>query len=262
MDSVLWTSVPLAVLFWGCWLYQLETRGVAPPQRVRRILVGVGVPLACGVFLLGVLTKMSAADVRTDSGTILQYWALGLAWVGLTQWVLGLLGVSMRDDVVERRNRAAEFVIAGQLAAATCCFAGANIGNGPGAEVVLFCAVLATLSLIFLWLVLDRVAWIADSVTVERNLCTGIRAAGWFVATGIVLGAAVAGDWHSVARTLLEFGAYTWPMAGLTVVAALFERRLRKYPASSWPNKIQASAAIGTGYIALAVLYVYARGLS
>ena len=261
MDSVLWVGLPAAVLFWGRWIYQLETRGVAPRQGVRGIALGVGVPLACGIFLLGVLTKMSAADVRSDGGIVLQYWAAGLAWIGLTQWVLGLLGVSMRDDVIERRNGAAGFVVAGHLVAATCCFAGANIGNGPGVEVVLFCAALSTLSLILLWLLFDRIAWIADSVTVERNAPTGIRAAGWFAASGIVLGGGVAGDWYSVTRTLREFAVYAWPAAALTLVAAILERRWRKYAADSGTNRVYISAAISLGYVALAVLYVYERGL-
>ena len=51
-----------------------------------------------------------------------------------------------------------------QLIAGTCCFAGANVGNGPGPEVVLFCALLATLWLALLWLLLDRLASATDSV--------------------------------------------------------------------------------------------------
>ena len=34
----------------------------------------------------------------------------------------------MRDDVIERRNTAVSLVIAGELVAVTCCFAGANVG--------------------------------------------------------------------------------------------------------------------------------------
>jgi hypothetical protein len=127
---------------------------------------------------------------------------------------------------------------------------------------VLFCAVLSTLSLILLWLIFDRVAWISDSVTVERNVFTGIRAAGWFAAAGIVLGGGVAGDWHSAGRTLQEFAAYAWPALALTLVSALLERRFRKYAADSWTNRLYTSAAINIGYVALAALYVYERGLS
>lgn len=226
-----------------------------------RIGLGVLLPLSCGIFLVGVLAKWLSADVRSDPEVIAQYCALGLVWVGVTQRAFAFLGVSTRDDVIERRNPAAAIVVAGQLAAATCCFAGANIGNGPGVEVVLFCAMLSTISLVLLWVVFDRIAGIADTVTIERNRCAGIRAAGWLVSTGIVLGGGTAGDWHSVSRTLIEFGVYAWPAAAFTAAAAFLELRLSKYPTDSWTNQFPYSAATAMAYIALAVFYVYKRGL-
>jgi hypothetical protein len=261
MDSFLLFSVPLALLFWVRWFFTLKINGVTSPQRFVRIGLGVILPSLCGIFFLGVLAKMSSADVRSDPEIIVQYCALGLVWVGATQWAFAFLGVSTRDDAIERRNPAAAIVSAGQVVAATCCFAGANIGNGPGVEVVLFCAMLSTISLFLLWVVFDRIAWIGDTVTVERNVFAGIRLAGWFVATGIVLGGGIAGDWYSASRTLIEFGVYAWPAAALTAAAAFLELRLRKYPANSWTNQFRYSAAMAIGYVALAVLYVHERGL-
>ena len=261
MDSFLLFSIPLALFFWVRWSFKFKTNGVASPQRFVRIGLGAVLPLLCGLFLLGVLAKTASADVRSDPEIVVEYCALGLVWVGTTQWAFGFLGVSTRDDVIERRNPAAAIVSAGQLVAATCCVAGANIGNGPGVNVVLFCATLSTISLFLLWVVFDRLAWIADTVTIERNTFTGIRVAGWLVATGIVLGAGVAGDWHSASRTLIEFGAYAWPAAALMAAVAFLELRLRKCPANSWTNQFPYSAAMAIGYVALAVVYVYERGL-
>lgn len=261
MDSVLLFSVPLAVIIWVRWFLNFRPGGFTSPQRFVRIGLGFILPLLCGSFLFGVLAKMSSADVRSEPEIVLQYCALGLAWVGATQWVFALLGISARDDVIERRNPAAAVVNGGQLVAATCCFAGANIGNGPGVEVVLFCAILSTFSLLLLWLVFDRIARIADTVTIERDTFTGIRVAGWFIATGIELGAGIAGDWYSASRTLIDFGTYVWPVILLTAAAALLEVRLRKGPANSWTNQFSHSAAIGVGYVAVAGLYVYDRGM-
>jgi uncharacterized membrane protein YjfL (UPF0719 family) len=226
-----------------------------------RIAVGVFVPLGCGLFLLIVLSKLSSGDVRSDSELVGQYCLLGLAWLGLTERVFALLGVSMRDDVIERRNTAASLVIAGELVAVTCCFAGANVGNGPGVEVVLFCAAISTLSLLLLWIMFDRIALVGDTLTIDRDVFAGIRVAGWLVATGIVLGSAIAGDWYSVHRTLIDFGAYAWPALALTGAAALFEARFRNYPVTSWPNKIPFSLAVGISYVLIAALYVCKRGL-
>jgi len=261
MDSFLLLSIPLALLFWVRWFFKFKTNGVTPPQRLVRIGLGIVVPLLCGIFLLAVLAQMSSSDVRSDPEIVVQYWALGLVWIGATQWAFAFLGVSTRDDVIERRNPAAAIVSAGQLIAATCCFAGANIGDGPGIEVVLFCAALSTFSLVLLWVVFDRIAWIGDTITIERNLFAGIRGAGWLVATGIVLGGGIAGDWSSASRTLVEFGAYAWPAAALTAAAAFLELRLRKSPSNGWTNQFPVSAAIAIGYVALAILYVYKRGL-
>jgi uncharacterized membrane protein YjfL (UPF0719 family) len=234
--------------------------GVAPAPLLYRIAVGVFVPLGCGLFLLIVLAKMSSEDVRSDPELVGQYCALGLAWIGLSERVFAFLGVSLRDDVIERRNAAASFVIAGELVAVTCCFAGANIGNGPGVEVVLFSAMVSTLALVLLWLLFDRIAQMGDNLTVERDAFAGVRVAGWLIGTGIVLGAGVAGDWHSAYRTLLEFGAYAWPAVALTGGAALLERRLRN-DFEVWAYKIPFSVAVGIAYVTVSVLYVFARGL-
>lgn len=261
MASAFLLGVPLALLLWVRWFFTLRISGVTAPKRSMRIGLAVLLPLACGILLAGVLAKWSAADVRSDPEAMAEYWALGLVWVALAQRVFAFLGISARDDVIERRNPAAALVIVGQLVAATCCFAGANIGNGPGVEVVLFCAALSTASLLVLWVMFDRIAWMVDTVTIERNSGAGIRAAGWMVATGIVLGAGVAGDWESVGRTVIEFAAYVWPAAAFTAAAAVLELRLRKNATNSWSNQVSYSTGMALAYMALAVFYVYKRGL-
>src|SRR2546430_17716021 len=68
-------------------------------------------------------------------------------WIALSQSIFAFLGISIRDDVAERKNRAAGFAAAGMTIAATCCAGGATIGDGPGFEVVGGCAVLSTATL-------------------------------------------------------------------------------------------------------------------
>lgn len=261
MDGLPMLCVPVALFLWARWFLQLRTSGLAPVPRIQRVVLGIFLPLTCAVFLYLVLARLSSADVRSDMETIAQYLALGLAWIAGTVWVFGFLGVSMRDDVIERRNPAAGFVLAGQLIAATCCFAGANIGDGPGAEVVLFCATLATLFVLLLWLVFDRIAWITDAVTIERNVFTGMRVAGWLAATGIVAGGAVAGDWHSAGSTLRDFVSYAWPAALATILVALFERNWGKHSSIAGSNRAVSSGLAALAYVVLAALYVYKRGL-
>lgn len=128
--------------------------------------------------------------------------------------------------VLERGNLAAAWVISGQLVGATFCFAGANVGNGPGPEVVAFCAFLSTIALVFAWFVVERIASVADTITIDRHLGTGIRLCGWLIATGIVLGGAVTGSWKSVSGTVRDFAVYAWPAAAFALLMAFLERKL------------------------------------
>jgi hypothetical protein len=152
--------------------------------------------------------------VRDGAGEVSFYLIFSPAWIALTQSVFAFFGISIRDDVAERRNRSAGFAAAGLTIGATCCVAGSNIGDGPGFEVVLFCAVLATFYLLVLWFLIAWPSGLADTVTIERDLGAGIRVGGWFAGTGAVIGACVAGDWISIAATLKDVVRYAWPSGG------------------------------------------------
>ena len=55
---------------------------------------------------------------------------------------------------------------------------GLEYRDGPGPEVVAFCVVLSNGALVLLWLVLDRLARVNDTVTIERDVKAGWRVAG------------------------------------------------------------------------------------
>jgi hypothetical protein len=110
------------------------------------------------------------------------------------------------------------------LVGASCCFAGGNVGNGPGWWVVLFSAGLSTFSLYLLWWLVHCISDLPEKVIVERDLGAGLRAAGFFVASGLILGRAVAGDWISASATLSDFGRMAWPALLLAAVVSVMER--------------------------------------
>ena len=128
----------------------------------------------------------------------------------------------LRDDVVERRNPAAGLVVAGETIAAACCIGGSNIGNGPGPEAVVFCPVLSSGTLLLFWLILDRVASVNDTVTIERDRQAGLRLGAYLVATGAILGASVTGDWVSVEATTSDF----LPTSGRWQFSKTFDGRI------------------------------------
>jgi hypothetical protein len=197
-------------------------------QTTKLALVWLAFMFGCAVSLYFALEKWSSPSVRGDFGEVSLYLIFSLLWIALTQSALAFLGISIRDDVAERRNRSAGFAASGFTIAATCCVAGANIGDGPGFEVVLFCAVLAVSYLLALWFVVAQTSGMADAITIERDLGAGIRAGGWFAGSGAVIGACVAGDWISIAATLRDFVRYAWPLAVFAFAFGLFERSVSR----------------------------------
>jgi uncharacterized membrane protein YjfL (UPF0719 family) len=190
-------------------------------------------PLLAGVLLVAALRTLAAHDVRDDVRYIVLYFALGAAWVAAALYALQFLGVSARDDVIERGNRAAAYVIAGAVLAITLSFIGGNIGDGPGWWVVIFSAGLATGALFLTWLVLEMYAAISDAVTIARDEAAGIRVAGFLLACGVIFGRAAAGDWVSAGSTFREFLEVSLPIVGLLPLAVLIE--LVAQPSASRP---------------------------
>jgi hypothetical protein len=252
-------SAVIALTAWIAWYVPVaRVRGLGVRTSGRGVMTSA--PLLAGVVLFAVLKTAASHDVRNDPRYLLLYMLLGAAWVGLALWLIPLLGVSPRDDVLERGNRAASYAIAGALIALTLCFAGGNVGDGPGWWVVVFSAALATAALVALWLALDAVAGVADVITVERDAAAGVRAAGFLIATAAVLGRAVAGDWVSAAATLRDFVMYGWPVLALFGAAALLERGARPTPSRPVPAVGLYGALPAALYLAAAALYLYRLG--
>jgi len=260
MDVLVGLSIFLTTVLWGRWYYSLLLgRSFRSPGHGRMALALV--PLFCMILLFAVLLIWSANNVKTDLLTVMLYIMLGAGWLGLAQLVFGLLGISARDDVLERRNPAAAWVISGQLIGTTFCFAGANVGNGPGPEVVIFCVVLSTSALFLLWFSVDRAASIADTVTIDRHLGTGIRMCGWLIATGIVLGDAVTGDWKSTYGTMCDFAVCAWPLVVVALLIVYLERKTRSLSSDNPWNGGPRSIIIAAVFVLCATGYAWKRGI-
>ncbi len=152
---VLLISIVLSAIIWGRWLWEVSF--VAPrlsKSRDRRPLFLY--PLAGAVLLFGVLKSFASFDVRDSVVYLFFYMMMGVAWVAVGLRFLALFGLSPRDDVIERGNRAAAQAIGGAVLGITLCFAGANIGDGPGWWVVVFSGALATGTFFVLWVRLKK----------------------------------------------------------------------------------------------------------
>lgn len=250
------TSAFLAVVMWGIWYI-----GPRRISRLRRSVPGQSfldlAPLVSLGVLVVVLRTVSAHDVRDDLRYLFLYFFLGATWVGIVVRCLPVVGLSVRDDVVERGNDSAARAVAGAILAITLCFAGGNIGDGPGWWVVLFSAGLATVALLLSWLLLEAVAGVADVVTIDRDEAAGVRLGGWLVACGLIAGVAAAGDWISADDTMRAFALVAWPLVPFVGVAAVLEWQWRPTPEHPARPVTTYGLIPALLYIGVAALYVY-----
>ena len=260
-DEVLVTIASLGVtaVAWGVWYAQ--------PRRVRTVRRGPSAlwlldiaPLLSGAALFLVLRGAAADDVRNDPIYLSMYLVLGLAWVGLSVRCLPLFGLSVRDDVLERGNAGVSYAVAGAMLAITLCYAGGNVGNGPGWWVVVFSAALATLALFAVWLVLEGITGVSDVITIDRDASAGLRLAGLLVACGTIFGRAVAGDWVSSTDTLRDFGSIAWVALLIVALAVLVERAARPTPERPTPSAFAFGFVPALLYVVAAVMQVVSLG--
>jgi len=256
---VLLVSAAVAGPGWALLLLQLAradgARLRAPARRVLLLTLA-----GCGAALLAVLLTLAAHDVRDAPEYLLLYLLLGGAWLrsaaALTPW----LGLSLRDDVVERGNPAALPAAVGWLGGVTLAFAGGNIGDGPGWWVVVACAGLSTGTLVLAWLLLQGLAGGTEAVVVERDVASGWRLGGLLLACGLIAGRAVAGDWVSLDATLSDFARTGWPLLPLLALAVALQHAACPRPEPREAALAWQGVAPALGYVAYAVLVVVLAG--
>jgi hypothetical protein len=249
----------LALVSWWRWYAPLVSVERLGARRDGRMLLGL-TPILAVLALFGVLRAAASFDVRDSPLYLTFYLALGVAWVGGAAQFLPALGLNPRDDVVERGNAAAAFAVAGAVLGLTGCFAGGNVGDGPGWWVVVFSAGLATGGLAIVWWLFERLTGIADLVTVDRDPAAGLRLGALLAAGGLILGRAVAGDWVSAAASLNDFVQVAWPALILAGAAALVERVARPTPETPAPPVALYGAPPALLYLAAAVAYLLQLG--
>jgi hypothetical protein len=231
---VLVASVIIGVSSYITWI----TATMAPWRGRRAVsrLPLLIIPLFAWGGLWIILKTLASADVRNDLFYLVQYGMMGIAWVGVGIKLLPWVGFSLRDDIGEQDNRAAVPVIIGALIGLMACFAGANIGDGPGWWCVVWAGFLATVTWFIAVGVLASKGRLADTVTIERDGAAGFRLMGFMIAAGVICGRGAAGDWTSAFQTVIEFSA-AWPLIPLILFALNAERDLRltpEKPRSSW----------------------------
>jgi hypothetical protein len=188
------------------------------------------IPFVCAAFIFVALVLWADPEVRTRFLYIVILSGLGLGWMGIATAMFRWLGLSLRDDAVDRNNPAARAAWCGGLIGVTLIYAGGNIGEGPSLWNNVYSAGLGIFCLGTLWLVLAQFFGASNSVGVDRDLASGLRLGGWAIAVGLIFGRALAGNWESVSGTTSDFVREGWPATVLTVAAAIVESILRPSP--------------------------------
>ena len=241
---------------WATWLRRLHAVDPLVARPGRRWVV----PSALGSFTLInviVLRTLAARDVREEPVYIGFYLVLGLgvSAVALT----GLTAFGIRPaDISQRGNRAAGLFVVLAMIAFAFAYAGANIGDGPGFHVVLFCTLVSFGALFALLAAHTMLARTAYRILVDRDVGTAFRCGCLLVGCGIYLGRAVGGTWVSVDATLTDALRYGWPAVAFCAADVVFAWITR----SREPNTgLPVDLPVGVLYIALAVVYLHNVGL-
>ena len=213
-------------------------------------------PPAALAFLWSVLAFAAAVEVRTDVRYQLLFVAMGSSWVFLLPRMLSIIGVSYRDDALERRNASAAIAMTGTIAGLVLLFAGSNMGEGPSIWNTVVTALATTAALFGVVFVFALSTSLGDSIAVERDLPTGVRFAGLSAASGIVLGRAAAGNWVSTQAMITDLAALGWPVVVLLLLAIALEHALRPRDSNPRPSLFAAGVLPAVAYLALSVVYV------
>lgn len=244
------------IFLWARWLSSAGTLGreKAPlGVMVFAILVSLG-------MLVGVTWFWTAKETRHGQPYTLLVVAMGGAWLvacsGLFRW----LGLSVREDACERRNRSAALAISGALIGAMFIFCGANTGEGPSFWNNVYSALLGGVAWFALWQTLEGTTKVSLAITEDRDVAAGIRVGAFLAAEGLVLGRALSGNWHSVQATTWDFLRDGWPAIVLMVLAVILERMLRPTAANPFPAWPTRGVPVAMLYVAAAMGWVLKLG--
>lgn len=184
----------------------------------------------------------------------------GGVWMFVGVSLLPWVGLSWRDDAVGRHNTAAVVAVAGAMLGIIIAYAYCNIGNGPTISTTLLPALVAGLTLFLLFRMVEAVADPAELITVDRDIAAGLRTGAFFIACAIVLGRAMAGDFHGWDEVFITYATFGWPAVLLVIVASACDRLFSPRPHRPRPNAIVFGLVPGLAMILAAVLFVATLG--
>ncbi len=216
--------------------------------------------LLCLSLIAIALYLWGAWEVRGHLEEIGGLTILGGVWLLAARSAFAWLGLSVHDDALERNNRAAFIAICGGILGITFIFTGGNLGEGPTYWNNVFSAAVGTAGLFALWLVMEMGAHVSASISVERDLASGLRMGAFLTSVGLMFGRALAGDWHSMTGTIHDFFRDGWPALVLLGSAIYIEHRIRPSILCPFPNWGVCGLIPSICYLVFALLWIWHLG--
>jgi hypothetical protein len=193
-------------------------------------------------------------------GYILLFMLGGAAWIVCTIYLVQLLGISLRDDALDRYNSAAAVTIAAAILGAMALYAGGNVGAGPTIWTTIGSAAAAAIVWLFGWIAMELFTPLADTITIDRDIATALRHGGFLLALGLILGRAVAGDFTSWQSTFNDFACHGWIALPMILAPGIMHRFFRPTPTRPRPSIVAAGLAPALVFLLFAALYLWWLG--
>ncbi len=213
--------------------------------------------IAASVVLIAIgLWRWGAVEVRGHFEEVFFLTFLGVVWLIASLHLFPWLGLCIADDAIERRNPAALVALSGATLAVAITYVAGNFGEGPSYWNNIFSAGLGTIGLFAIWFMFELGGRVSVSITEERDFASGVRLCGYLLATGLILGRAVAGDWHSGSVTVHDFFYDGWPAAVLCVVAVIIERFARPTRERPCPGWVRYGFLPALIYVGVAITWI------
>jgi hypothetical protein len=180
-------------------------------------------------------------------------------------WLIPLMGICPRDDVAERRNRPAGWVVGGAFLGVILVFVGINTSPGRLPETSNLLPILAIhplpamLYFFVLWGIFEFSTRCSEAITVERDGGSAVRLAALLPALGLLLGKALVHFASPMNPQSPQGGSQLAAVTGLMILLFAgigIERtwRKRRVPGRpSWRDALIAIVYLG-GAIVLAYL--------
>jgi hypothetical protein len=212
------------------------------------------------LILFYALRHWGAHEISVDAEPQTGLMLFGQLWIFLCMGNFTWLAISMRDDAMERRNPAAFLALLGAIFAIGLIYTGANIGEGPSYANNLFCAALGTGAFCLVGLTLELSTRISTAICEGRDVATGIRIGGFFLAQGLIIARALAGDWHSTAATLRDFVHDGIFSPALLLIAIPIERLTQPTARNPSPHWLTRGLGFATLYVVATVFWLLRLG--